>query len=73
MGALTPTEAASFLAAAREDRFGLPFELLLVTGTRPSEVLAWIWGDFDLEHSSLAQWPFSGLGFSRSVPPVTFR
>jgi len=54
MKALGPEEAARFLEAAREDRFGLLFELLLVTGARPSEALAWTWADLDVEHASLS-------------------
>ena len=54
MSALTPAEAARFLAAAREDRCGLLFELLLVTGARPSEALALTWTDLDVQHRTLS-------------------
>jgi integrase len=52
--ALTPADAARFLEAARGDRFGLLFELLLVTGARPSEALAWTWADLDTEYATIS-------------------
>lgn len=54
MSALTSADAARFIVTSRKDRFGLLFELLLVTGARLSEALAWTWADLDLEHSSIA-------------------
>lgn len=49
MRALSPEQARRFLEAAREDRFGALWWLLLETGLRPSEALALRWEDVDLE------------------------
>lgn len=48
MRALDPDQARRFLAAAREDRYGALWWLLLETGMRPSEALALRWEDVDL-------------------------
>jgi len=47
MQAFDPSQARRFLAAAREDRHGVVFELALTSGLRPSEYLALKWPDFD--------------------------
>lgn len=60
MWALSPEEARSFLAAAKQDRYGPLFLLALTTGLRPSEYLALKWEDIDLKKGSLAvaaPWP----------------
>lgn len=49
MRALAPDEAARFLEAAREDRFGVLFAFALTTGMRPEEYLGLQWKDVDLE------------------------
>jgi integrase len=48
MRALSPVEAIRFLSAAREDRYGVLFELALITGMRPEEYLALQWKDVEL-------------------------
>jgi len=47
MQAFDPSQARRFLAAAREDRHGVVFELALTSGLRPSEYLGLKWPDFD--------------------------
>ncbi len=49
MQAFSPEEARRFLDAAREDRWGIIFELALITGMRPGEYLALQWKDIDFE------------------------
>ena len=49
MRALAPDEAARFLEAARDDRFGVLFAFALTTGMRPEEYLGLQWKDVDLE------------------------
>ena len=53
MQALSPEEAARFLAAASEDKWSALFALALTTGMRPEEYLGLQWKDVDLDHSSL--------------------
>lgn len=48
MRALDPDQARRFLAAAREDRYGALWWLLLEIGMRPSEALALRWEDVHL-------------------------
>jgi integrase len=43
--ALSQVEASAFLEAARGDRWGALWEMLLVTGLRPGEALGLQWGD----------------------------
>lgn len=49
MHALSPDEAAHFLKAAAEDRWGVLFAFALATGMRPEEYLGLQWKDVDLE------------------------
>jgi integrase len=49
MHALSPEEAARFLKAATEDRWGVIFAFALATGMRPEEYLGLQWKDVDLE------------------------
>lgn len=49
MHALSPDEAARFLKAATEDRWGVLFAFALATGMRPEEYLGLQWKDVDLE------------------------
>jgi integrase len=42
-------EASAFLKAAAKDKFGLVFELALITGMRPEEYLGLAWLDVNLE------------------------
>lgn len=44
---LSPEDARAFVAAAREDRWGALWILLLGTGARPGEALGLKWEDFD--------------------------
>lgn len=49
MRALSPLEAAQFLEACDNDRWGIVFQLALATGMRPEEYLGLKWSDIDLE------------------------
>jgi len=49
MQALTPEQAAKFLAAAATDRYGVLFNVAIVTGMRPSEYLGLQWKDTNFE------------------------
>lgn len=49
-----PGEAQPQGPAARAVRYGILFELLLITGLRPGEALALRWSDLDLEAGRLA-------------------
>jgi integrase len=49
MKALSPTEVASFLEAAKEDPHGLIFTFAVASGMRPEEYLALQWKDIDLQ------------------------
>jgi integrase len=49
MQALSPEEAARFLKAADDDRYGVLFTLALITGMRPEEYLGLQWKDVNLE------------------------
>lgn len=49
MHALSPAEAAEFLKAARQDRWGGLFAFALATGMRPEEYLGLQWKDVDLD------------------------
>jgi integrase len=53
MMALSPEQAASFLTAIQENRYGLLFSLMLATGVRPSEALALQWSDIDWQRGSI--------------------
>lgn len=53
MSALSPKEAAEFLKAATEDRFGVLFAFALATGMRPEEYLGLQWKDVDLERGTV--------------------
>jgi integrase len=48
MKAFSREEAARFLTAAKDDRYGIVFALALTTGMRPEEYLALHWKDLDL-------------------------
>ena len=48
MCALSPDEAARFLKAASQDRWGVIFAFALATGMRPEEYLGLQWKDVDL-------------------------
>ncbi|QGG47628.1 tyrosine-type recombinase/integrase [Heliorestis convoluta] len=49
MAYMSPTEMATFLAIAKEDRLCIAFQLLLGTGLRVGELLALRWVDVDLD------------------------
>ena len=49
MKVLTPKQARSFLRACETNRFGLMFELALISGMRPEEYLAIQWTDLDFQ------------------------
>jgi len=49
MHALSPKEAAEFLKAAAQDRWGFLFTFALATGMRPEEYLGLQWKDLDLD------------------------
>ena len=53
MQALTPAEAACFLAEASRDRWGALFIIALSTGLRPSEYFGLKWSDIDMERGLL--------------------
>jgi integrase len=53
MSALSPKEAAEFLKAAAQDRFGVLFAFALATGMRPEEYLGLQWKDVDLERGTV--------------------
>ena len=53
MRALSTREAADFLEAIRGDRWETLWELLLVTGLRPSEALGLKWGDVDWDQQRI--------------------
>jgi integrase len=53
MMALSPEQAACFLTAIQENRYGLLFSLMLATGLRPSEALALQWSDIDWQRGSI--------------------
>lgn len=53
MYALSPEEAARFVAACEEDRWGVLFKLALATGMRPEEYLGLQWKDINL-HDGVA-------------------
>jgi integrase len=50
---LTEELAKKFLAALSKDKYGLMFELALVTGLRPEEYLALKWTDFEPERQTI--------------------
>ena len=49
MQALSPDDAAKFLEAAKDDRWGIVFALALMTGMRPEEYLGLQWKDIDFD------------------------
>src|SRR5512144_927007 len=53
MKCLTPKQAKLFLRFARKDKYGVLFEVALVTGMRPEEYLGLKWGDVDLEKRTI--------------------
>jgi len=53
MRAFSPEEARQFLAALPQDKYGLLFELALVTGLRPEEYMALKWSDVDFQQSAV--------------------
>lgn len=53
---MTPEQAAQFLHAAEDTRFGALFALAFHTGCRPGELLAVTWGDLDAEARTLKVW-----------------
>ena len=54
MHALSPEDAARFLEAAASDRWGLVFNVALVSGMRPEEYLGLQWKDIDFERGLVA-------------------
>ena len=46
--AMSQDQAGRFIRATNKDRFGLIFEMALITGMRPEEYLALQWSDIDL-------------------------
>ncbi|MBI3651094.1 MAG: site-specific integrase [Acidobacteria bacterium] len=53
MKSLTEEEAIKFLEACQKDKYGLMFELALITGLRPEEYLGLQWTDIDFQHETL--------------------
>lgn len=47
--AMSPQQTASFLEAALHEKFGVIFELALITGMRPEEYLGLNWSDVNFE------------------------
>ena len=73
MNALSPEEAARFIAAAADNARGLVFNLALATGMRPEEYLALQWKDVDLERALLTvqrtiSWHRTGGGWYFGEP-----
>jgi integrase len=54
MQSLTPEEAQKFLEACKGDKFGLMFELALITGLRPEEYLGLQWSDIDFQRKTVS-------------------
>ena len=48
MKCLTPEQAKHFLRFARKDKYGVLFEVAIVTGMRPEEYLGLRWSDVDI-------------------------
>jgi integrase len=48
MKCLTPKQAKQFLRFARKDKYGVLFEVAIVTGMRPEEYLGLRWSDVDI-------------------------
>lgn len=76
MCALSPDEAAKFLEAAAEDRWGFLFSFALVTGMRPEEYLGLQWKDVDIEHGTVTVrraliWRAKGGGWYFGEPKTT--
>ena len=53
MQSLTPEQARKFLDACEGTRFGLIFELALISGMRPEEYLALQWSDLDFQKNTV--------------------
>lgn len=73
MQALSPDEAAQFLKAALQDKWGLVFTLALTTGMRPEEYLGLQWKDVELEKGTVTVqrtlvWRRKGGGWYFSEP-----
>jgi len=54
MKALTPEQAQIFLSGCKADKFGLMFELALITGMRPEEYMGLQWSDIDFQKETLS-------------------
>jgi len=54
MKCLSPQQAKEFLKFARKDKYGVLFELALVTGMRPEEYLGLRWCDVDLPNRTVS-------------------
>jgi integrase len=54
MGEMTPDDARRFIAAARSDRLGALFILLITSGLRLGEALGLQWDDIDFENRRLS-------------------
>ena len=53
MKSLTPEQAQKFLEACDKAKFGLVFELALISGMRPEEYLALQWQDLDFKQNTV--------------------
>lgn len=53
MKVLNPEQAKKFLEACEDNKFGLMFELALISGLRPEEYLALQWSDVDFKHNTV--------------------
>lgn len=60
--AFNPEQAAAFLSTCQQDRWGLPFEFMLATGTRRGEACGLMWAAVDLVDRTIR--------IERSVTPV---
>src|SRR5689334_14883391 len=53
MKTLDPEQAKKFLEACEGNKFGLMFELALISGLRPEEYLALQWSDVDFKQNTI--------------------
>jgi integrase len=76
MQALSPEEAARFLAAASQDKWAVLFALALTTGMRPEEYLGLQWKDVEVEKGTVTVqrtliWRRKGGGWYFSEPKTS--
>ncbi len=76
MKAFSPKEAAAFLEAAKDDRFGIVLTFALATGMRVNEYLALQWKDIDLQKGTatvqrVVIWRPKGAGWTFAEPKTS--